>query len=86
MLEILKKPWKSIELFTETNDSVIVSEGELVTLTVEETGEMLAGTITKIEGKKITVHQEGEIGDNVFAYTDLSNIEIGDCVDTEDEE
>ena len=78
MLEIERKPYKAIVFMdyeSQADDKRVVVEEEFyVRFVLCESGEIVIGKTTKLTGKEIFVHIEGEIGDKVFLFTDIETI------------
>lgn len=74
MLEVRTKKFSAIEFEGENGEAIRIEEGMTVEATMEETGEVVIGTMTKITAKELFIHVGDEDFNRVFTHDALINI------------
>jgi len=65
-MEVVRKPFKVIELQKEGNEPIRVEEGSRIKIVVDETGEIFEGIVSNVSNKKITIKINGENCERIF--------------------
>ena len=65
-MEVVRKPFKVIELQKDGNEPIRVEEGSIIKIVVDETGEIFEGIVSNVSNKKITIKINGENCERIF--------------------
>jgi len=65
-MEVVRKPFKVIELQKDGNEPIRVEEGSRIKIVVDETGEVFEGIVSNVSKKKITIKINGENCERIF--------------------
>jgi len=65
-MEVVRKPFKVIELQKDGNEPIRVEEGSRIKIVVDETGEIFEGIVSNVSNKKITIKINGENCERIF--------------------
>ena len=83
MLTVERKKFNSIEFQGNEGAVVRIDEGMVVEAVLEETGEIVLGTMTKITAKELFIHVGDEDFNRVFTHDAL--VSIKEYVEEEEE-
>jgi len=81
MLLVERKPFKAIEFMSQVGATIRVEEDMEITVTIEETGELIAGTVVKIATKELILHVEDESFGRVIPFVSFNDVKIGIVVE-----
>lgn len=77
MLVVERKKFGAMEFKNGNEEIVRIEEGMEVTITMNDSGEIVYGRVIKLQSKELILHVDGEDFDRLLSFSDFAEINQG---------